>query len=182
MAVSSLQLVIHTRGRPQDTVAAIRTVVAGVDRSLPISNIITLDEVVTGSVATRRMTMMLLAAFAGLALLLALAGVYGVLTYSIARRTSEMGVRLALGADHNRLLRLVLAQGLRPVLVGAVLGLAATYWAAQLLSTLLFGITARDSVTYASVAGIVIAIALLACYLPARRVLRVDPAVALRVD
>ena len=182
MAVSSLQLVIHTRGRPQDTVAAIRTVVAGVDRSLPISNIITLDEVVTGSVATRRMTMMLLAAFAGLALLLALAGVYGVLTYSIARRTSEMGVRLALGADHNRLLRLVLAQGLRPVLVGAVLGLAATYWAAQLLSTLLFGITARDSVTYASVAGIVIAIALLACYLPARRVLRVDPAVALRVE
>jgi predicted permease len=181
-AFASLQIAIHTKGQPKDAMAAIRTVVAGVDRNLPISNVTTMEDLVSASVSTRRMTMMLLATFAGLALVLALAGVYGVLTYSVARRTAEMGVRLALGADHRRLLYLVVAQGMRPVMVGAALGLAATYWVAQLMVTLLFGITARDSATYGAVTAVVVAIALLACYLPARRVLRVDPVVALRVE
>ena len=181
-AFSSMQLAVHTRGEPQNAIAAIRTIVAGVDRNLPISNIITLEEIVSASVATRRMTMMLLAAFAGLAFVLALAGVYGVLTYSVNRRTGELGVRLALGANHRQLLHYVLAQGMRPVFFGAVLGIAATYWLSHLMATLLFGVTARDAVTYATVAVVVMSIALLACYLPARRVLRVDPAGALRVE
>lgn len=179
---SSMQIAVHTHANPEHAIAAIRTVVAGVDRDLPISNIVTLEELVSSSVATRRMTMMLLAAFAGLAFVLALAGVYGVLSYSVNRRTGELGVRLALGADHPRLLQLVLAQGMRPVFVGAAVGVAATFWLSQLMAALLFGVTSRDAPTYAGVAVVVIAIALMACYLPARRVLRVDPAVALRVE
>jgi ABC-type antimicrobial peptide transport system permease subunit len=141
-----------------------------------------MEEVVSASVATRRMTVLLLVTFAGVALVLALAGVYGVLSYSISRRTPEIGVRLALGADHGGVLRLVMAQGLRPVLLGACVGLAATLWLSRLMSTLLFDLRPNDPATYASVAGAVFVVATIACYIPARRVLRVDPAIALRAE
>jgi len=180
LATTTLQLVMHTKGRPEDVIPAVRTVVASVDPNLPISGIRTFDDIVASSVATRRFTMLLLATFAGLALVLALAGVYGVLAYSIARRTPEMGVRLALGAQHGRLLRLVLAQGLRPVIAGAVIGLGMSIWLSRLMSTLLFGIEPTDVTTYAGVLLALLGTALLASYLPARQVLRVDPVVALR--
>jgi putative ABC transport system permease protein len=182
LATTTLQLVVHTRGRPQDVVPALRTTVAGVDASLPVSNIRTLEEVVTASLAARRMTMWMIAAFAGLALLLALAGVYGVLAYSVTRRTSEIGVRLALGAEHGRVVRTVLSQGMRPVVIGAALGLAAALAASRLMASLLFEVSPYDPATYIAVAVTVIGVATLACYLPARRVLRVDPATALRVE
>jgi predicted permease len=179
---SNLQLVLHTRGNPESVIPAMRGAIAGVNKALPISNIRTLSDVVDESVGARRFTMMLLVAFAALALLLALAGVYGVLAYSVARRTSEIGVRLALGASPRRVLRLVLAQGMRPVIVGLVAGLAGAYGLSQVMTTLLFQITARDPWTYVSVTAALTAIGLLACYLPARQVLRVDPVVALRVE
>jgi predicted permease len=179
---NSLQLVMHTRGRPEDTVPALRTAIAGIDRRLPISSVRSFEDVVTASVATRRFTMLLLAGFAGLALLLALAGVYGVLAYSVARRTSEIGIRLALGAAHGSVLRLVVAQGLRPVFIGLVAGLGASVWISRLMTSLLFGVTASDPLTYGVVCAAVTLTALLACYLPARLVLRVDPVVALRAD
>jgi putative ABC transport system permease protein len=179
---TSLQLVMHTKGRPEAAVPAIRTVVADVDRNLPVSNVRTLDEVVSASLATRRMTMMLIATFAALALVLAVAGVYGVLAYSVARRTPEIGVRLALGAEHRGVLRMVILQGLRPVVAGAIVGLAAMYWASRLMSNLLFEIKPYDPSTYASVVVVLMAVASVACYLPARRVLRVDPAIALRSE
>jgi putative ABC transport system permease protein len=182
LATTTLQLVVHTKGRPEDVVPALRTTVAGVDANLPVSNIRTLEEVVTASVATRRVTMWLIAAFAGLALLLALAGVYGVLAYSVTRRTSEIGVRLALGAEHGRVLKTVLSQGMRPVLIGAVLGLAGTVAASQLMATMLFEVSPYDPITYAAVVVALLVVATLACYLPARRVLAVDPATALRVE
>ena len=182
MSRTTLQLLLHTKGRPQDVIPAVRTVVAAVDPNLPVSGIRTFDEVVTASVATRRLTMLLLAAFAGLALVLALAGVYGVLAYSVTRRTSEIGVRLALGAEHRRVLRSCVAQGMRPVLIGAAVGLAVALAASRLMASMLFGIQPRDPATYVAVAAAVLTVAVLACYVPARRVLRVDPAVALRAE
>ena len=125
-------------------VPAIRSLVTSIDPNLPVSNVRTLEEVVTASVATRRVTMLLLVTFAGVALILALAGVYGVLAYSVARRTSEIGVRIALGAQHRRVLRLVLAQGMRPVIVGVAVGLAATFWLSRLMASLLFEIEPHD--------------------------------------
>ncbi len=182
MNATTLQLVLHTRVRPQDVIPAVRTVVNSVDPNLPVSNIRTLDEVVTASVATRRLTMWLLATFAALALVLALAGVYGVLAYSVARRTSEIGVRLALGAEHQVVLRSVVAAGMRPVVIGAAIGLGAAIWLSRLMSSLLFEVQPHDPATYAAAGLTVMLVALLACYAPARRVLRVDPATALRVD
>jgi predicted permease len=181
-ATTSLQVVMHTRGRPQEAVPALRAVVASVDPNLPVSDVQTLEDVVNASVATRRMTMLLLGTFAALALLLAVAGVYGVLAYTVARRTSEIGVRLALGAQPGRVLRLVVAQGMRPVAVGALVGLAATLWLSRLMQSLLVGIEPHDPLTYAAGAGGLLAVAALACYVPARRVLRVDPAIALRTE
>lgn len=178
----SLQLVMHTRGRPEDAVPALRSAIAGIDRLLPVSNVRSFDDVVTASVATRRFTMLLLAGFAGLALVLALAGVYGVLAYSVARRTNEIGIRLALGAAHGSVLRLVVAQGLRPVIIGLVAGLVASIWLSRLMTNLLFGVTAGDPLTYGVASAAVMVTAMLACYLPARMVLRVNPVVALRND
>jgi predicted permease len=180
--LESLQIVMHTRGRPQDLVPSIRTVVAGVDGSVPVSSIRTLEEIVSASVATRRMTMLLLTVFAGLALVLALAGVYGVLAYSIARRTSEIGVRIALGAEPGRVLRLMVAQGMRPVLAGVALGLVAAWWLSQLMGSLLFEVQPRDPLTFLGVLAAILIVGAVACYVPARRVLRVDPAIALRAE
>jgi len=182
MGATTLQLVMHTRGRPQEVIPAVRTVVNGVDPNLPVSNMRTLDEIVTASVATRRLTMWLLATFAGLALLLALAGVYGVLAYSVARRTPEIGVRLALGAEHRMILRSAVAVGMRPVVVGGAIGLAAAIGLSRLMSNLLFEVQPHDPVTYVAAGLTVTLVAMLACYLPARRVLRVDPAIALRTE
>ena len=179
---TTLQLVMHTRGRPEDAVPALRGIVTGIDPALPISSVRTLEEIVTESVATRRFTMLLLLTFAGLALLLALAGVYGVLSYTISRQTSEIGVRLALGAQRGRLLGRTIAHGMIPVLAGAAIGLGATYWVSKLMTSLLFGIEPGDPLTYAAVSGAVLIAAVLACYLPARAVLRVDPVVALRTE
>ena len=181
-AATSLQLVMQTKRRPQEAIAALRTVVANVDPNLPVSNVRTMEEIVTASVATRRMTMWLIATFAGLALILALAGVFGVLSYSIARRTSEIGVRLALGAEPRRVLRLIVGQGMRPVVAGVILGLAGTFLISRLMTTLLFNVTSYDPATYVAVVGALMTVAAAACYVPARRVLRVDPAVALRVE
>jgi len=149
---------------------------------LPVSNIRTLDEIVSSSLATRRLTMWLLAAFAGLALVLALAGVYGVLAYSVSRRTAEIGVRLALGAEHGIVLRSVVLAGMRPVIVGAAIGLGAAIWLSRFMANLLFEVQPHDPATYVAMGTVVALIALLACYIPARRVLRIDPAVALRVE
>jgi putative ABC transport system permease protein len=163
-------------------VPAVRTAVASIDPGLPISSIRTLDELVTTSVATRRFTMTLLVTFAGLALILALAGVYGVLAYSITRRTQEIGVRLALGAAHRRVLRSTILRGLRPVLIGMAIGLGLSFWLSGFMTSLLFGVTADDISTYAIVTLALLVTAVVSCYIPARQVLRVDPVVALRTE
>ena len=165
-----------------DATPSLRAVVNAIDPTLPVSDVRSLEDVVASSVATRRFTMFLLATFAGLALLLALAGVAGVLAYSMARRTGELGVRLALGARPFGLVGLAMRRGLTPVLIGIVVGVGASYWLSKLMANLLFGVTARDPLTYVVAVAALIIAAAIACYLPARKALRVDPAQALRSE
>jgi len=180
--VGQLQLILHTQVDPTRVVPALRAAVKAIDPMLPVSSVSTLDEAIDASVATRRFTMALIATFAGAAFLLALAGVYGVIAYAVARRTSEIGVRLALGAQHRRVLALVVAQGIRPIAIGLALGLAAAFWLSRFMESMLFGVTARDPITFAGATLVLCATGALACYLPSRRVLRVDPVIALRTE
>ena len=177
------QLIIHTRSDPKDFSATLRAIVSGIDPTLPISNVLTLrTEFVSNSVGARRFTMLLLFTFAAVALILALAGVYGIVTYSVARRIPEVGVRLALGAKPRDVLSLIVRQGMRPVGVGIVFGVLAVLWLSRFMSSLLFGVKAGDPLTYvAALTGLAL-IAVAACYVPARRVLRVDPVIALRSE
>jgi predicted permease len=179
---TTIPLILQTKGDPEAAIGAIRDVVRSIDPSLPVSDVRTFNDVIASSLGTRRFTMLLLATFAGLALLLALAGVYGVLSYSIARRVPEIGVRLALGAQRTSLVRFVVARGMLPVTIGAAVGLAATIWLSRLIASLLFGVAASDVLTYAVAIVTVLGASLVASYLPARAVLRVDPVVALRAE
>jgi ABC-type antimicrobial peptide transport system permease subunit len=155
---------------------------SSLDRDVPISDVQTFDEMVDASVATRRFTMTLLASFALLALLLALGGIYGVLAYNVARRTTEIGVRMALGAGAGNVLRLIVGQGLRPVLAGIGVGLLAAGALSQLMTGLLFGVTPIDFVTYALVATSILVAGVAACLVPARKAVRVDVMSALRSE
>jgi putative ABC transport system permease protein len=176
------QLIIHTRSDPEQFNATLRAIVNGIDPALPISNVQTLERIVSNSVGARRFTMLLLFTFAVVALILALAGVYGIVAYSVARRTSEVGVRLALGAKPRDVLSLIVRQGMRPVFLGIALGLFAVLGLSRFMTALLFEIKAGDPLTYvAALTGLAL-VAVAACYVPARRVLRVDPAIALRSE
>ncbi len=179
---SPVNFVVHTAGDPTAVVPAIRSVLADLDANVPLSDITTLDEAVGDSLAVRRLNMVLLAAFAGVALLLALAGIYGVQAYSVARRTSEIGVRVALGATGETVIKQIVRQAMRPALIGIGFGLLGAFALSRLLSSLLFGIAPSDPTTYAAVAVVLAATALVSCYLPARRALQVDPVTALREE
>jgi predicted permease len=181
-ARSPIQIVVHTANAPGAAVPLLRSALAAIDPALPLSDVATLDQVVSVSVASRRFVMLLLAAFAAVALLLALAGVYGVLAYSVSRRTTEIGVRVALGASPRGVLWLIVRQGMRPVAVGLGAGVAAAVALAQLMASLLVGVTPEDPATYAGVAAMLAAAAVLACYLPARHALSVDPVAALKQE
>ena len=176
------QLVLNSTAAPEALVPALRAVVTSIDRDVPISDVKTFDDIVDASVASRRFTMILLATFALLALLLALGGIYGVLAYSVARRTTEIGVRMALGARAGTVLGLIVGQGLRPVLVGVAVGLVVSGAASQLMTRLLFDVTPVDPITYVLVALAIIVAAVVACLVPARKAIRVDVMSALRSE
>jgi putative ABC transport system permease protein len=182
LAWQSLQFVLKTTATPGAIVPSLRAMMAGLDRGVPISDVRTLDDLVTESVASRRFTLLLLTAFAGLAFVLALGGIHGVLSYNVARRTSEIGVRMALGASTASVLRLIVRQGMRPVIIGLAVGLATAAALSRLMTALLFGVTPTDPVTYAAVAGIIALAGVLACLVPASRALRVDVIDALRSE
>jgi putative ABC transport system permease protein len=142
-----------------------------------------MQELVNSSVSTRRITLILLGLFSALALVLAAIGIYGVISYSVAQRTHEIGIRMALGADHGGVLRMILAQGVKIAGAGVVIGLGASFGLTRLLMTnLLFSVRAADPLTFAAVAIVLVLVAMLACYIPARRALRVDPIIALRYE
>ena len=176
------EFVVETRGNPLAAMPTIRSIIAGLDPDLPVADVRTFEEVVHRSVASQRFNASLLAIFSGLALLLATTGIYGVLSYSMGRRTSEMGLRVALGASRGSILRIAVGQGMRPALVGMALGAAGAWWLSRYFTTLLFGIRPFDILTYAAVATLLMATALAACYVPGLRAMRTDPAVALRLE
>jgi putative ABC transport system permease protein len=178
----AMQFAIHTAGNPAALTPTLRSILKEVDPNLPLSDVQTLDEIVSRSLAPRRFNMFLLAIFAGAALMLALVGIYGVLAYSVSQRTAEIGLRVALGATPARVLALVLGQGLRPILLGAAAGVLGAAALSQLVSSLLFGIKTLDPITYVMAAALMVGAALLSCYVPARRALRVDPVSALRQE
>jgi predicted permease len=179
---SPAEFVVHASSDPAKIVPALRSVLAEIDPNLPMSDILRLEEVVTRSLAPRRFNMLLLAAFAGVALVLATTGIYGVLAYSVARRTPEIGVRMALGASRRNILGLVVGQEMRQILAGIAIGCLGALGLSRFLTTLLFGVEPADPLTYAGVAALAVVTALLACSVPALRALRVDPVAALREE
>ena len=176
------EFVLHTRGNPLAVASTVRAIVAGLDPNLPFADVRPFEEVVRRSLSPQRFNVILLTAFSGLALLLATTGIYGVLSYAMNRRTAEIGLRVALGASPTNILAMALGQGMRPAVVGMLLGALGAWWLSRYLETLLFGIKPFDSVTYVMVAALLMATAFIACLLPGRRAMRIDPAIALRTD
>jgi putative ABC transport system permease protein len=175
-------LVIRTQGEPLNLVGAVRREVLAIDPEQPIAAVRTMNEWIDTSVATPRYRTVLLGLFAAVALLLASTGIYGVMSYSVAQRTHEIGVRMALGARRLDVLKLVIRQGMGLVLIGVVVGLLGAFALTRVMATLLFGVTARDPLTFVVVAMLLAMVAFVACYLPARRATKVDPLVALRYE
>lgn len=176
------EFVVETRGDPMSVVPAVRAVIAQIDPNLPVADIRTFDDVVSRSVSPRRLNAIVLAAFSGFALLLASLGLYGVLSYSVRRRASEIGLRMALGASDSSILRMTVVQGLRPALLGIAIGAVGAYWLSGYLKSLLFRVQPFDFFTYAGVAALLLVTAILACYLPGRRAMKTDPLIALRLE
>jgi putative ABC transport system permease protein len=179
-AWSFMSLLARSKGEPQMTAGALKQAVTAVDKDLGVAGLTTLDATLAASIAERRALMALLGAFAGLALLLAAVGIYGLITYSVAQRTHELGIRMALGAETRDVLRLVLGQGMKLTLLGVALGLLASFALTRLMEKLLFEVSPTDPWTFVSLPAMLLVVALLACYFPARRATRVDPLVALR--
>jgi putative ABC transport system permease protein len=179
---SSMTLVARTAGDPAKLTAAIRNAVLQLDKEQPIANIRTLDEILSTSVAQQRFSTLLLGIFAAVAMLLAAVGIYGVLSYAVTQRTHEIGIRVALGAARSDVLRLVVGAGMRLTLLGVGAGLAAAFALTRLMSTLLFDVSATDPMTFGLIALLIVTVALLACWVPARRATKVDPMVALRIE
>jgi len=177
-----LTLVVRAKSEPQSLAAEIRRQVNQIDLDQAVSNIATMDQVLSDSVASRRFSASLLGSLAGLGLLLATVGVYGVLSYSVSQKTREIGIRVALGAARRDVLSLVIGQGMKLLLLGVAGGTIAALLLTRLMSGLLFGVSSSDPVTFAGIAAFLTAVALLACYLPARRASKVDPMVALRYE
>jgi putative ABC transport system permease protein len=175
-------IVLRTSGDPLSLASAVRKEVNTIDPALAVADIRTMDQLVSESTAIRRFQTFLLSVFAGAALLLSLVGLYALLAYSVRQRTAELGLRMALGAQKRDVMRLVIGQGASLAFAGIALGLVSALVLTRLLTSLLFEVKATDAITFASVAIVFCVIALVACYVPARRAMRVDPMVALRYE
>ncbi|MGB7923252.1 MAG: ABC transporter permease [Pyrinomonadaceae bacterium] len=178
----SLALVIRTASDPGALTEAVRREVRAVDPDLPVYAIRTMDEVMAKAVSQRRFSMVLLGVFAFIALALSAVGIYGVMAYSVSQRTHEIGVRMALGAQPRDVLRMVITQGLTLIFAGMAVGLVGAFIVTRFLSGLLFNVSPRDPLTFAAITLLLAIVALLACYVPARRATKVDPMVALRYE
>lgn len=173
---------VRTSGKPEPMIAGVRSQVQSLEPNLALTNFQTIEEVLSQALWAPRMGAGLLALFGGLALLLAVIGVYGVLSYSVNQQTREIGIRMAMGAQTGRVLRLVVGQGLRLAFAGLALGLLVAFLSMRLLASLLFGVSVHDPITFAGVPLILTFAAVLACYIPARRASKVDPIIALRYE
>jgi putative ABC transport system permease protein len=182
LPVFTLSLVVRTAGDPLAQANSIRALVRGIDANQPITGIQTMEGNVSQSIAEPRFRTVLLAIFAGIALVLAAIGIFGVMSYSVSQRTRELGLRIALGSSRSRVLQLVLANGLRLTVVGIVIGLAATFLLTRYVSSMLFNVPPYDPMTLVGVVAVLVVISLCACYIPARRATLVDANVALREE
>jgi putative ABC transport system permease protein len=177
-----MALVVHTTSDPLLMTGAVRGAIQAVDRNQPVYDVKTMQQVVSESVSQPRLYTLLLGIFATLALVLAAVGIYGVMNYSVAQRTHEIGIRMALGAQRGDILKLVVGQGMLLAVLGIVLGLVAAFLVTRVMESLLFGVSTRDLATFFSIPLVLAVVAFLSSYIPARRATRVDPMVALRYE
>jgi putative ABC transport system permease protein len=173
-------LVVKTNLQPLSLAATVRKTVWDIDKDQPVSDITSMDHIVSESVARQRFSMLLLGVFATLALVLAAVGIYGVMSYSIAQRTHEIGIRMALGAQRKDVLKLTIGQGLKLVLIGVAIGLGAAFILTRVMASLLFGVSATDPITFVAISLVLIGVAMAASLIPALRAMKVDPMFALR--
>lgn len=178
----SRDLVVKTDVDPASLAATVRRTVWEIDKDQPVSNIRTMEEILLDSIARQRFSMLLLAIFAAVALILAAVGIYGVMSYSVAQRTHEIGIRMALGAQTGSVLKLAVGYGLKLVIAGVAIGLIAAFALTRVMSTLLFGVTATDPATFTLISLLLVCVAAVASYIPARRATKVDPIIALRYE
>jgi putative ABC transport system permease protein len=173
-------LVVRTTVDPLSLATSVRNSVWAVDKDQTVANMDSMEHIVAGAVARQRFSMLLLAIFAGVALVLAAVGIYGVMSYSVAQQTREIGIRMALGAQRSDVLKMTIKQGLKLVGLGLVIGLAAAFVLTRVMATLLFGISATDPLTFITISFVLLVVAMVASYIPSVRAMRVDPMVALR--
>jgi putative ABC transport system permease protein len=176
------EVVVRTSLSASSVAAGIRRAVRSIDKNLPVTDIESLDDALGRSISQERFRTFLLGSFSAIALVLAAVGIFGVVSYSTSQRTHEIGIRIALGAGRREVLQLILGQGTKLALFGLGIGLVAAFLLTRVMSGLLYSVSATDPMTFASVAVILLAVALTACYIPARRAMRVDPVVALRYE
>jgi putative ABC transport system permease protein len=177
-----MSFVVRTASNPEALVQPVSRAIYSIDNQQALTDVLTMDQVLAKSLSDRRFNMTLLLAFAGVALMLAAVGVYGVMNYTVTLRRRELGIRMALGAERRDVLRLVLRQGLMLTLIGVAAGLISAYALTRLMASLLYGVTATDYLTFASVSAVLIAVGVAASYVPARRATKVNPTIALRTE
>jgi ABC-type antimicrobial peptide transport system permease subunit len=182
LVAANTGIVLRTAGSPQDQVGSIRHALNQNDSQQVMYNVQAMDEIISNSLAARRFSMVLLGIFAAFALVMSCIGIYGVVSYLAGQRTHEIGIRMALGAERGDVLRMVLGEGVKMAFMGVAIGLVAAFGLTRLIANLLFGVSAHDPLSFAAVAGLLILVALAACYIPARRATKVDPLVALRYE
>ena len=182
IAARNIYLVVRTTQDPIQMAGAITKEIQTVDAELAVFDVNSMEERLYDSLARRRFSMLLLGGFSVVALMLAAIGIYGVMSYAVMQRTREIGIRIALGAQTGQVLKLVLGQGIRLIAMGAGMGLLAAVGLTRVMSSLLFGVSATDPVTFAVIGVLLTGVALLACYVPARRAAKVEPMIALRYE
>jgi putative ABC transport system permease protein len=177
-----MTVITRASADPSQLIAALRQQVTAIDPDQPIYNIRTMDEIRSESVAPERLNLTLLSIFAGIALVLAIVGIYGVMSYTVTQRTHEIGIRMAIGAQPQDVFRMVIGQGMMLALIGVAFGLVGAFALTRLMTTMLFGVTPTDPATFAGIAVLLTGVALVACYIPGRRATKVDPVVSLRYE
>jgi putative ABC transport system permease protein len=177
-----MTLVVKSASDPMGLVAAVQSEVWNIDKNLPVSQIMSMEQAISDSVGQQRFNMLLLGIFAGLAMILAAIGIYGVMSYSVTQRTHEIGIRMALGASYSDVLWMIVKQGITLTAIGVSLGIAGAFILTRLMSSLLYGVSATDPITFIVIPLLLTGVALGACFVPARRATKVDPMVALRYE